>query len=115
MFGFQIEKRISESILLWKWPRNTSDIEDNAYKTPIFAYSKKLEFLILVSCITKSDVEEENFPPYPEDAMMDLEEEMTNLKNTTLVATPQSTMGSNKLNDPPMASGHFDSQPFFWP
>jgi hypothetical protein len=47
--------------------------------------------------------------------MMDSEKEMMNLKNTTLATTPQFAMGSNKLNDPPMAPGHFGSHPFFWP
>jgi hypothetical protein len=36
---------------------------------------------------------------------MDLEEEMTNLEDTTLMITPQSLIGSNKLNNPPMAFG----------
>jgi hypothetical protein len=47
-------------------------------------------------------VEEESFPPYPEDAMTDLEKETMNSEDTMLVVTPQSTMGSNKLNNPPM-------------
>jgi len=48
-------------------------------------------------------VEEENSPPYPKDAMTDSEEEMMNSKDTTPMATPQSTTGSNKLNGPSMA------------
>jgi len=74
--------------LLWKWLKNDSDVENNAYKTLIFAYNKELELLVLASCITKSDVEEENSPPYPKDAMTDLEKEMMNLENTTMAATP---------------------------
>jgi len=50
-------------------------------------------------------VEEENSPLYLEDVVMDSEEEMTNLENTTPIVTPQSTIGSNKLNGPPMALG----------
>ncbi len=74
--------------MLWKWLKNDSDVENNAYKTLIFAYNKELELLVLASCITKSDVEEENSPPYPKDAMTDLEKEMMNLENTTMAATP---------------------------
>jgi hypothetical protein len=47
-----------------------------------------LELLISANYITKSDVEEENSPPYPKDVMTDSEEEMINLKNTTLATTP---------------------------
>jgi hypothetical protein len=40
LLGFQADKRISESILLWKWPRNASDVEDDAYETLVFVYNK---------------------------------------------------------------------------
>jgi hypothetical protein len=36
--------------------------------------------------ITTSKVEEKNSPPYQKDAMMDLEEEMTNSKDTMHVS-----------------------------
>ncbi len=88
MLGFQVERKISESILLWKWPKNVFDVENNAYKTSIFAYIKKLDFLILVSCITKSNVEEESSPPYLEDATKNLKEEMMNSKDTTSTIMP---------------------------
>ncbi len=81
------------------------DIEDHAYETPILIYNRKLDLLISASSITRSDVEKENSPPYPEDAMMDSKEETTNLEDTTPTATPQSTIGSNELNNPPMAHG----------
>jgi hypothetical protein len=55
--------------------------------------------------LLKSNVEEESSPPYLKDAMTDLEEEMTNLEDTTSATTPQSTMGSNELNHPPMEPG----------
>jgi len=51
--------------------RNTFDVEDNAYETLIFTYIKELSFLVSTSNITRRDVEEENSPPYLEDAMMD--------------------------------------------
>ncbi len=50
----------------------------------------------------------ESSPPYLEDAMIDLEEETTNLEDTTLTATPQSAMGSNEVNDPPVALAQFN-------
>jgi hypothetical protein len=72
--------------------RNIFDVKDDAYETLVFAYSRKLD--VLGHSITKSDVEEENFPPYLEDAVMDLEKEMTNLEDTTPTATPQFAIGS---------------------
>jgi hypothetical protein len=64
-----------------------------------------LDLLILADNITKRDVEKESFPSYLEDVAMNLKEETTNLEDTTLAVTPQSEMGSNELNDPPMALG----------
>ncbi len=51
--------------MLQKWSRNAFDIEDYAYKTPIFNYNKELDVLVSANSITISDVEEENSPPYP--------------------------------------------------
>jgi hypothetical protein len=65
LLEFQAKKKISESILLRRWTRNASNIENHAYKTLIFAYNKKLDLLVLASSITKSDLEEESSPPYP--------------------------------------------------
>lgn len=58
---------------------------------------------MLANSITRSEAENESSPPYPKDAMTNLEEKMMNLENTMLVVTPHSAMGSNKLNDSPMA------------
>jgi hypothetical protein len=60
---------------------------------------------MLVNSITRNEVEDESFPPYPEDVMTNLEEETMNSEDTILVVTPHSTMGSNKLNNPPMGLG----------
>ncbi len=105
MLGFQIERRINESILLQKWLRNTSNIKDDAYETLVLAYSKKLDLLVLASSITRSDVEEESSPPSLEDVVTNSKEETTNLEDTTPALTPQFATSSNKLNDPPMALG----------
>jgi hypothetical protein len=103
MLGFQVGRRISESILLQKWQKNASNVEDDAYETLIFAYNKELDLPILTGCITKRYVEKEGSPPYLKDFVMDLEEETTNLEDTTLITTPQFVTRSNKLNNPPMA------------
>jgi hypothetical protein len=60
LFGFQAKRRINELILLRKWLKNISNVEDNAYETPIFAYNRELDLLVLANCIIISDVEEEN-------------------------------------------------------
>jgi hypothetical protein len=43
LLKFQADKKISKSILLWKWPMNTSNIKDDAYKTQVLTYSKELD------------------------------------------------------------------------
>ncbi len=57
---------------------------------------------MLANYIIKSNVEEESSPPYLEDIVTNSKKEMMNLEDTTLASTPQSTMGSNNLNNPPM-------------
>jgi hypothetical protein len=55
--------------------------------------------------ITTSKVEEKNSPPYQKDAMMDLEEEMTNSKDTMHVSNYTTLQnGFQQVNDLPMAS-----------
>jgi len=105
LFKFQAKRRINESILLRKWPKNAFNIEDNAYKTQVLAYSKELDLLILAINIIRSDVEEENSPPYPKDVMIDSKDETMNLEDTTPVVTLQFIMGSNELIDPRIAFG----------
>jgi hypothetical protein len=36
-------KKISESILQQKWPRNNFDAKENAYKLFAFAYKKEMD------------------------------------------------------------------------
>jgi len=50
-------------------------------------------------------MEEESSPLDLEDIMMNLGKEMMNLEDTMSAITPHSAMGSNKLNDPPIAPG----------
>jgi Leucine-rich repeat (LRR) protein len=74
--------------LLQKWPRIIYDVEDDAYETLVFAYNRKLDVIVSVSSITRSDVEEESSPTYPKDAMTNSKKEMMNLEETTHATTP---------------------------
>jgi hypothetical protein len=74
--------------LLRKWSWNVFDTEDDAYETPVLTYNRELDLPILASSITRSNVEEDNSPPYPKDAMTNSKEEMTNLEDTNSMATP---------------------------
>jgi hypothetical protein len=71
----------------------------------MFVYSRELDLLVSANFITRNNVEEENSPPYLKFIVTNSKEAMTNYEDTTPMAIPQSTMGSNKLNDPPMALG----------
>jgi hypothetical protein len=84
MLEFQANMRINKSILLWKWPKNASNVEDNAYEALVLAYNRKLDICVSTSSITRSNVEEENYPPYPKDVVTHSKEETMNLKETTL-------------------------------
>jgi hypothetical protein len=77
-------------------------LEDDGYETPILAYIKELDVLVSASSITKRDIKEESSPPYSEDVVVDSKEETTNMEDSTPTTTPQSAIGSNELNDPPM-------------
>ncbi len=103
--------------MLQNWPRNASNTKDNEYETLVLAYSRKLDSLMLASCITRSPKEEESSPPHTEDVLMDSKEEIENTlppfqgyagmdsENMAPTPTPQSAMGSNKFNDSPMEPG----------
>jgi hypothetical protein len=68
----------------------------------VITHNKKLDSLILASCIVKSLEEEESSPPHIGDVMMNSEEKTMNMEDTTPVATPQFATSSNELNNPPM-------------
>jgi hypothetical protein len=67
--------------------RNVSDAKNNAYKTLVFAYNKKLDLLVSTNSIIGSSVEEKNSPPYLKDAVINSKEETMNLKDTTPTTT----------------------------
>jgi hypothetical protein len=48
-----------------------SHAKNNAYETLVVVYNRKLDVLVRNSYITISDVEEEIYPPYLEDVVMD--------------------------------------------
>lgn len=64
--------------MLQNWLKNASNIEDNEYETPVLAYNKELDSLVLASCITKSLKEEESSTPQIKDVVMDSKEETNN-------------------------------------
>jgi hypothetical protein len=68
--------------------RNASNAKDDAYETKVFTYNRELDVLIWANFITRIDVEEESSPPYIKDVVRDLEEETTNLVDTTPTTTP---------------------------
>jgi hypothetical protein len=76
---------MNKSILLWKWPKNA---KDDAYKTSILSYSKKLDRLVSTNYIIRIDVEEKNSWPCSKDVVINLEEETMNLKDTTPMSMP---------------------------
>jgi DNA segregation ATPase FtsK/SpoIIIE-like protein len=114
LLELQVERRISESLLLQNWLKNISNIENNEYETLVLAYSRKLDSLLLANYITKSPEEEESSLPHVKNVVTNLEEETQNnlppfqgfaimdSENMTRMPTPQSAMGSNELNESPM-------------
>jgi hypothetical protein len=78
LLRFQVEKRISESLLLRNRLKNASKTYNNEYETPILIYNRKVDSLVSTSCITRSLEEEESSPPHIKDVVMDSKEEMEN-------------------------------------
>jgi hypothetical protein len=58
--GFNVPKKIIDSILKKKWPKNNLYVEDDPYKALVFTYSKEMDQLVEVSTNT-SEVEEKDF------------------------------------------------------
>ncbi len=84
-----------------KWARNNFDVENDAYETLAFAYSKKMDQLISTIIITTSKVEEKSSPPYPKDAMTNSEEKMTNLEDTMHVDNYTTLQNGFQQNERP--------------
>jgi hypothetical protein len=56
-----------------KWLKNASNIKDDAYEIPEFAYGRKMDQLVLANSITTSKVEEKKSPPCPKNVMTNSE------------------------------------------
>ncbi len=52
-------KKINNSILEKKWPRNESYVEDNPYEAPTFTYNNEMDQLVETNTIT-NEVEDED-------------------------------------------------------
>jgi hypothetical protein len=65
------------SILEKNWPRNDTNIKDDPYEAPIFAYSREMDQLMEASTIS-SKVEEEDYETYPYGRMTELDDEEKN-------------------------------------
>jgi hypothetical protein len=43
MLGFHAPNKINDSNVKKKWPRNESNVKDDPYETPTFAYNKEMD------------------------------------------------------------------------
>ncbi len=87
LLGFQVSRKVNDSILKKRWPRNDTDVEDDSYQTPSLSYNKEMDQLMVANTITNGvdtedilrfDDEKESEMPkttYPKDTMTDSEEE----------------------------------------
>jgi hypothetical protein len=116
--GFQVSKKINDSILEKRWPRNDTDVKDDPYETPTLVYNREMNQLVVANIIN-SEVEKENIlglndkegsegpeTTHLRDTIIDSDEEkeesMTprskmdeEMEEST---TPRSRMGSNNVN-----------------
>jgi hypothetical protein len=58
--GFNVPKKIIDSILKKKWPINNLDVEDDPYKALVLTYSKEMDQLVEANTNT-NEVEEKDF------------------------------------------------------
>jgi hypothetical protein len=47
LLGFQEPKKINDSVLKKKWPKNDLNVEDDPYETLILAYNKEMNQLAM--------------------------------------------------------------------
>jgi hypothetical protein len=57
--GFQASKKISDSFLENKWPKNDTYAKDDPYETPTFTYNRETDQLMVANTIN-NEVEKEN-------------------------------------------------------
>jgi hypothetical protein len=58
-----VPKKISNSILEKIWPKNDTNVKDEPYEAPIFAYSREMDQLMEANTISNK-VEEEDCETY---------------------------------------------------
>jgi hypothetical protein len=64
--------------------KNAKDSKDDLHVSLVFAYSKKMDQLVLANNITNNGVEESSSPTCPKEAMTNLDDIMTNLEEPML-------------------------------
>jgi hypothetical protein len=64
--------------------RNAKDSKDDLHVSLVFAYSKKMDQLVLANNITNNGVEESSLPTCLKEVMIDLDDMMTNLEEPML-------------------------------
>jgi hypothetical protein len=112
--GFQTSRKINNSILEKRWPRNNTNAKDDPDQTLAFSYNMEMDQLMVANTINnevdakdilglngkkQNEVQETT---YMENTMTDLEEE----PEATKLTTPRSEMGSNDVNNTPKEYGY---------
>jgi len=49
--GFQASRKIRDSILKKRWPRNDTDEEDDPHKTSALAYNREMDQLVVANTV----------------------------------------------------------------
>ncbi len=117
--GFQVSRKINDSILEKRWPRNDTDVEDDPYETPTLVYNREMDQLVVAN-IVNNEVEEKNIlgsddkeesegpeTTHPRDTTVDSNEEKEEPatprskmdEEVEESTTPRSKMGSNNVNN----------------
>jgi len=97
MLGFQVPKKINDSILEKKWRRNESNAKDDPYETLAFAYIKEMDQLVEANTITNK-VEEEDSIICVDAKMMKLDHKEKNTMPKT--QNPKKNMTNEKKEGP---------------
>jgi hypothetical protein len=49
--GFQTSRKINNSILKKRWPKNNTDAKDDPYQTPTLSYNREMDQLMVANTI----------------------------------------------------------------
>ncbi len=108
LLGFQTSRKINDSVLEKRWPRNDTNAKDDPYKTLALVYNREMDQLMVANLlniemkkknILRLDDEKESKGleiTYPKDTTTDSDEDQENL------STPRSKMDKEeeKLTTP---------------